>query len=127
MRFKYVKCVPVTGLQYKCDPGLPITYVAFAFITVGVMLAAIPHRQVWAATATDRSDNQRDSAQTRLTVGGTSRKAKRAFEKEIVKVIKEFGEPSAAMAEETPSGAETLLIEENSTSEDPPTLVANVK
>ncbi len=44
----YVGLVPLTGLQYKCDPGLPVTYVAFAFIIAGVMLAAVPHRQVWA-------------------------------------------------------------------------------
>lgn len=130
VRFKYLKCVPVTGLQYKCDPGLPVTYVAFAFITVGVLLAAIPHRQVWASAAATGSDNQPGVAQSSLTVGGTSRKAKRAFEKEIVKVIKEFGEPPVAVGEETPAGAETLTsvsVEEPSTKEEPPTLVANVK
>lgn len=44
----YVSVIPVTGLQYKCDPGLPITYIAFGFIITGVLLAAVPHRQVWA-------------------------------------------------------------------------------
>lgn len=44
----YVGVIPVTGLQYKCDPGLPITYIAFGFIITGVLLASVPHRQVWA-------------------------------------------------------------------------------
>lgn len=89
VKFKYEKCVPVTGLQYKSDPGLPVTYIAFAFITVGVLLAAIPHRQVWAA-ATLVPDDSAENGEVQLTIGGTSRKAKRAFENEIKKIIREF-------------------------------------
>lgn len=46
---RYEGAVPVTGLQYKCDPGLWITYIAFGFIMLGVTLAAVPFRHVWAA------------------------------------------------------------------------------
>lgn len=46
---KYVRPLPITGLQYKCDPGLPVTYVAFALIVVGVFLAVVPHNLVYAS------------------------------------------------------------------------------
>jgi cytochrome c biogenesis protein len=99
VRFKYEKCVPVTGLQYKSDPGLPITYMAFAFITTGVLLAAIPHRQIWAQAA-----QAEDGKGAQLALGGMSRKAKRAFENEMRKIIGEFAleTPAAASASAVP-------------------------
>jgi cytochrome c biogenesis protein len=76
----YDELVPATGLQYKSDPGLPITYLAFAFIMIGVSMATIPYRQVWAAAGqTERG--------TELVVGGTSRKAKNAFERSLTKLV----------------------------------------
>jgi cytochrome c biogenesis protein len=48
VQIKFEKVIPVSGLQYKCDPGLITVYIAFGFIITGVMLAAIPHRHVWA-------------------------------------------------------------------------------
>jgi hypothetical protein len=118
-----VKTMPVTGLQYKCDPGLPVTYVAFAFIIVGVLMAAIPHRHVWVSLETARPKaksnvnengnghgNGRDEIATGiestaqpdqkvLYFGGRSVKAKVGFER-IVKelerqITSEFGAPGA--------------------------------
>jgi cytochrome c biogenesis protein len=86
----YNRVVPVTGLQYKCDPGLPVTYVAFGFIICGVFLAAVPYRQVWAAV-----ENNENGGST-IYIGGASRKAKRAFEQGlnrlIASLVSEFGE-----------------------------------
>jgi cytochrome c biogenesis protein len=76
----YEELVPVTGLQYKCDPGLPITYVAFGFIMLGVMLAAIPHRQLWASVSPVEGG-------CTFAIGGVSRKAKKAFEKNLNKMV----------------------------------------
>ncbi|PWT95564.1 MAG: hypothetical protein C5B53_11205, partial [Candidatus Melainabacteria bacterium] len=45
---RYVEAVPITGLQYKCDPGLAVTFTAFGFIILGVLLTVVPHRQIWA-------------------------------------------------------------------------------
>lgn len=75
----YVGPVPVTGLQYKSDPGLPITYVAFSIIIIGVMLAAFPHKQVWFCV------KEAGDGTSILFMGGVSRKAKRAFEKALEK------------------------------------------
>jgi len=94
VNIELVKIMPVTGLQYKCDPGLPVTYVAFAFIIVGVMMAAIPHRHVWVSLET--------AATTKVIYfGGRSVKAKVGFErliKELEKQIgNEFGLPAPAL------------------------------
>ncbi len=75
----YDELVPATGLQYKSDPGLPITYIAFGFIICGVLLASIPHRQVWAAAAENGAD-------TELVIGGNSRKGKALFERSLKKI-----------------------------------------
>ena len=84
VQIAYVKAIPVTGLQYKSDPGLPVTYVAFGIIMLGVMLAAIPFRQVWAvAVAAEPVDG---SPSCRLLIGGTSKKAKADFERKLEKL-----------------------------------------
>jgi cytochrome c biogenesis protein len=90
----YEELIPVTGLQYKCDPGLPITYVAFGFIMAGVMLAAVPHRQLWAGV-----DSQGDGA-CKLAVGGMSRKAKAAFEKNLQNIISELDQEFQLLTKE---------------------------
>lgn len=81
----YVKALPVTGLQYKCDPGLPITYTAFGFIMVGVLLAAIPHRQLWVSVT-------EENGVSTLATGGISRKAKSAFAKSLSKLCSQLKE-----------------------------------
>ncbi|MBA4049786.1 MAG: hypothetical protein C0464_02125 [Cyanobacteria bacterium DS2.008] len=75
----FEKAIPVTGLQYKRDPGLPITYLAFGIIMIGVLLAAVPHRHVWVAV----EDN-------RLYMGGTSRKAKVGFERSMDNLVEKL-------------------------------------
>lgn len=76
---KFEKVLPVTGLQYKCDPGLPLTYVAFIIVMTGVLLASIPHRHLWCAI-----DNIQ--VEPRLFIGGSSRKAKVGFERSVDKL-----------------------------------------
>ncbi len=90
---RYQGPVPITGLQYKSDPGLPVTYVAFSIIMMGVMMAAIPHRQVWVyVQATEEGASA-------VYLGGVSRKAKRAFERSIATMVEklkvEFGDNAA--------------------------------
>lgn len=75
----YKELVPATGLQYKSDPGLPITYLAFGFIITGVLMASIPFRQVWASS-------EPDGDRVRLVFGGNSKKAKAAFEKSLARM-----------------------------------------
>ncbi|MBS1992264.1 MAG: cytochrome c biogenesis protein ResB [Cyanobacteria bacterium SZAS LIN-3] len=100
VRMTFDKVIPITGLQYKCDPGLPVTYFAFAVIMLGVSLAAIPHRHVWAAF----DDSGADSA---LLFGGTSRKARVGFERSMDKVAARLGA--------TANAKQSLDAKENST------------
>ena len=89
VRLTYNRVIPITGLQYKSDPGLPLTYVAFGIIMLGVSLAAIPHRHVWAALEnadhTDTTENT-NTASAQLVFGGTSNKAKVGFERSLQKL-----------------------------------------
>jgi cytochrome c biogenesis protein len=93
---KYIKPLPVTGLQYKCDPGLPITYVAFGFIMLGVLLAAFPHRYIWVAA--QNNEAEADGNSIILHIGGSSNKAKVGFERFLEKTMlslkNEIGEPA---------------------------------
>ena len=86
----YVKPIPMTGLQYKADPGLTVTFTAFYIIILGCLLAAFPFRQIW-ATAVDAG-----SGSCRLYVGGMSKKAKTGFSRSVSKNLKQliakFGE-----------------------------------
>lgn len=79
----YEAAHPTTGLQYKCDPGLPITFTAFGFIILGVILAAIPHRQVWAELTVVPALNGDTKEAVLLTLGGRSNKAKVGFERQL--------------------------------------------
>ncbi|MBY0546337.1 MAG: cytochrome c biogenesis protein ResB [Candidatus Obscuribacterales bacterium] len=104
----YLGPVPVTGLQYKSDPGLPVTYVAFGIIILGVMLAAVPHRQLWIYVGEGA-----DGTAT-LYMGGVSKKAKRAFEKSIdaaaAAMVAKYGEAPVVEAPESSSPPEEVEV-----------------
>ncbi len=88
--FKQV--LPVSGLQYKCDPALAWTYTAFGFITLGVMMAAVPFKQVWAcAESSDSQTEFRKNEPVILYIGGRSVKARTAFESWLLKTAKKLG------------------------------------
>lgn len=99
----YVKAIPVTGLQYKADPGLPITYTAFGIIMLGVLLAAFPHRQVWATTV-DAGDGN-----CRLLIGGVSKKAKTEFSRSLTKQAKQLKEKFGEFIKEPEEESASLL------------------
>jgi cytochrome c biogenesis protein len=113
VQLTYKKAIPVTGLQYKCDPALPLTYVAFGFIMAGVLLAAIPYRQLWASSASsEETDATAEPNTCILTFGGTSMKAKAAFTKSLEKIAQEF-EPSYAHYQQTPKEDQSLCPTSN--------------
>ncbi|HEY9793785.1 MAG TPA: cytochrome c biogenesis protein ResB [Candidatus Obscuribacterales bacterium] len=97
VQVRYDDLIPVTGLQYKCDPGLFITYAAFAFIMLGVILAAVPHRQLWVDVIPLRTGG------CRLVIGGVSRKAKSTFEKNLAKLRQMLDREFAPLQEEEAS------------------------
>ena len=81
----YDTAVAVSGLQYKCDPGLPVTYVAFGFIIAGVLLAMVPHRQVWGAVETQTAAD--GSQTTTLNIGGRSPKDRLGMERSLTAIV----------------------------------------
>lgn len=85
---KYAGSIAQTGLQYKCDPGLPVVYVAFALIIAGISLAAIPHRQVWAKF--DQPTMNNENSPLIITIGGTTKKGKQSFAKQIASLAESF-------------------------------------
>ncbi len=107
------KLLPVTGLQYKSDPGLPITYIAFAFICLGVVLAAIPHRQVWAGLGAGVAGGRI------LAAGGVSRKAKGPFERKLAQVVDGLRRQQAPVPQgvNAPAGSASIVNVENPASE----------
>ncbi|MBZ0188764.1 MAG: cytochrome c biogenesis protein ResB, partial [Candidatus Obscuribacterales bacterium] len=97
VKLLFKRVIPITGLQYKCDPGINIVFVGFAFIITGVMLAAIPFRHVWAHAA-KIDDNETETAlkipvDTILYIGGRSIKARVGFEIMLEQIIaSQFGD-----------------------------------
>jgi len=110
---KYIRAVPVTGLQYKCDPGIAIVFVAFAFIITGVCMAAIPHRHVWASLSL-QEPNVREKLSIDqpivLYIGGRSLKAKVGFEKMMDRMLAAIASETGMKAHETAVPAEEQLL-----------------
>ncbi|MEL6472018.1 MAG: cytochrome c biogenesis protein [Cyanobacteria bacterium J06623_4] len=81
-----------TGLQIKADPGIPIVYLGFGLLMVGVVVSYVSHSQVWALQIEDK-----------LFVGGRTNRAQVSFERELLAVLD-------SVEEERPQ-AETVDIE----------------
>ncbi|NJM95979.1 MAG: cytochrome c biogenesis protein [Phormidesmis sp. RL_2_1] len=70
-----------TGLQIKADPGIPVVYLGFGLLMIGVMMSYVSHSQVWALQTDDK-----------LYIGGRTNRAQVAFEKEILSVLDKLTE-----------------------------------
>ncbi|MEO0458268.1 MAG: cytochrome c biogenesis protein [Cyanobacteria bacterium P01_A01_bin.114] len=71
-----VDLIGSTGLQIKADPGIPMVYLGFGLLMIGVMMSYVSHSQVWALQEGER-----------LYVGGRTNRAQVTFEKELVAVL----------------------------------------
>jgi cytochrome c biogenesis protein len=102
VKVRYEDVIPVTGLQYKCDPGLPVTFVSFGFIIMGVILASFPYRLVWAAAA------KSEEGGWNFVVGGRSVKARVGFERTMQKIMQtirdKYGDGSSAVTADASTG-----------------------
>ena len=65
-----------TGLQIKADPGIPIVYLGFGLLMIGVVVSYISHSQVWALQTAEK-----------LFVGGRTNRAQVSFERELLSVL----------------------------------------
>lgn len=92
LKVGYIEPVPVTGLQYKSDPGLPVTYLAFIVIICGAFLAAVPYRLVF-ATAADLQPGA-----CRFVSGGQSRRARRELSTFLQKLTAKLSEKFSGYA-----------------------------
>lgn len=80
VNLKVLQLVGSTGLQIKADPGVPIVYLGFGLLMVGVMMSYLSHSQIWALQSGDR-----------FYLGGKTNRAQVSFEREIIETIESLG------------------------------------
>ncbi len=80
---KVLELIGGTGLQIKADPGIPIVYLGFGLLMLGVVMSYFSHSQVWAVTRNGK-----------LYLGGRTNRAQVVFEREIVEIIEQLNNPN---------------------------------
>ncbi|MFM7364819.1 MAG: cytochrome c biogenesis protein [Cuspidothrix sp.] len=65
-----------TGLQIKYDPGIPIVYIGFALLMLGVVMSYFSHSQIWVLKKGET-----------LYIGGKTNRAQVAFEQEFLAIL----------------------------------------
>jgi cytochrome c biogenesis protein len=78
---KVLELIGSTGLQIKADPGIPIVYLGFGLLMLGVVMSYFSHSQVWAVTKDDK-----------LYLGGRTNRAQVIFEREIIEIIEQLND-----------------------------------
>ncbi len=73
---KIKKVIGSTGLQIKADPGIPVVYLGFGLLMLGVMMSYVSHSQVWALEQDEE-----------LYVGGKTNRAQVTFEREVIEIL----------------------------------------
>ena len=73
---KVLEVIGGTGLQIKADPGIPIVYLGFGLLMLGVVMSYFSHSQIWAVV--------KDS---KLYLGGRTNRAQVVFERETIEMI----------------------------------------
>jgi cytochrome c biogenesis protein len=76
VNLKIVELVGSTGLQIKADPGVPIVYLGFGLLMMGVVMSYFSHSQIWALQSGDR-----------FYIGGKTNRAQVSFERELIDTI----------------------------------------
>ena len=87
--------IGATGLQIKADPGIPVVYLGFGLLMIGVVMSYISHSQVWALQTEDN-----------LYVAGRTNRAQVSFERELLGVLDVVAEETVSMdnaSEQEPS------------------------
>lgn len=76
-----------TGLQIKADPGIPIVYLGFGLLMVGVIMSYISHSQIWGL--------EKDGA---FYIGGRTNRAQVVFEREFLSILDEIDQQETVAA-----------------------------
>ena len=84
-----------TGLQIKADPGIPMVYLGFGLLMLGVLMSYVSHSQVWALEMEDR-----------LYVGGRTNRAQVTFEQELIGILDQL----QSVTDEAASQDDALLV-----------------
>lgn len=77
-----------TGLQIKADPGVPIVYLGFGLMMLGVMMSYVSHSQIWGL--------QQDG---RVYIGGRTNRAQVTFEREFLGILDQLEQTQATTSE----------------------------
>jgi cytochrome c biogenesis protein len=83
INLKIIDLVGSTGLQIKFDPGIPIVYIGFALLMLGVVMSYFSHSQIWALRKGDI-----------LYIGGKTNRAQVAFEQEVLGILEKLSSPA---------------------------------
>ncbi len=78
-----VDLIGSTGLQIKADLGIPVVYLGFGLLMLGVIMSYVSHSQIWAL----EKDGQ-------FYVGGRTNRAQVTFEREVLDLLERL-QPSA--------------------------------
>ncbi|TAE58200.1 MAG: cytochrome c biogenesis protein [Nostocales cyanobacterium] len=76
VNLKIVDIIGSTGLQIKYDPGIPIVYIGFALLMLGVVMSYFSHSQIWVLQMGEK-----------LYVGGKTNRAQVSFEREVLGIL----------------------------------------
>lgn len=71
-----VDLIGSTGLQIKADPGIPLVYLGFGLLMLGVMMSYVSHSQIWALQKDDQ-----------FYLGGRTNRAQVGFERELLGLL----------------------------------------
>lgn len=59
MPVNYQGAVLSSGIQFKSDPGLPITYSSFFILMLGALFVALPELRIWGSIEALEQNNAR--------------------------------------------------------------------
>ncbi|MBW4443539.1 MAG: cytochrome c biogenesis protein [Plectolyngbya sp. WJT66-NPBG17] len=85
LRLSIVDLIGSTGLQIKADPGIPIVYLGFGLLMLGVVMSYISHSQIWGL--------EKDGA---IYIGGRTNRAQVTFEREFLGILDTIDQGASA-------------------------------